>query len=48
MASYRIPVADRRALRIYGKVENLFDRRYYESGFRTPRATALGGLQFEF
>jgi iron complex outermembrane receptor protein len=48
VASYRIPVADRRALRIYGKVENLFDRRYYESGFRTPRATALGGLQFEF
>jgi vitamin B12 transporter len=48
VASYRIPVSDRRAVRIYGKVENLFDRVYYESGFRTPRATGLAGLQIEF
>jgi iron complex outermembrane receptor protein len=48
VASYRIPISDVRGVRIYGKVENMLDREYYENGFRTPGATALGGLKFEF
>jgi len=47
-ASYRWPLSENRAVRFFGKVENLFDRNYYESGYRTPGATAVGGLQFEF
>ena len=48
VVSYRIPLGDIRAVRLHGKVDNLFNREYYESGFRAPRATGLGGLQFEF
>jgi vitamin B12 transporter len=48
VTSYRIPLSDLKGIRLYGKVENLFNRDYYENGFRTPGATALGGLQFEF
>jgi iron complex outermembrane receptor protein len=47
-ANYRIPLSDTRAVRIFGKVENLFDQNYFEGGFRTPPILALGGLQFEF
>lgn len=47
-ASYRLPLSENRAIRFFGKVENLFDREYYESGYRTPGATAVGGIQFEF
>jgi iron complex outermembrane receptor protein len=47
VCSYRIPLGDRRAVRFYGTVENLLDRRTYESGFRTPRAGARGGLHLE-
>lgn len=47
-ASYRLPLSENRALRFFGKIENLFDRDYYESGYRTPGATAVGGIQFEF
>lgn len=46
--SYRLPVAENRSLRFYGKVENLLNREYFENGYRTPGATAVGGLQFEF
>lgn len=47
-ASYRWPLSESQAVRFFGKVENLFDRTYYESGYRTPGATAVGGVQFEF
>jgi len=47
-ASYRLPLSENRAVRFFGKVENLFGRNYYESGYRTPGATAVGGVQFEF
>jgi iron complex outermembrane receptor protein len=47
-ASYRVPVADNRSVRFFGKVENLLNQEYFEAGYRTPRATAVGGLQFEF
>ncbi len=47
-ASYRVPLSEKRALRFFGKVDNVFNQHYFESGFRTPRATAIGGLAFEF
>ena len=47
-ASYRLPVAENRSLRFFGKVENLFNQEYFEAGYRTPGATAVGGVQFEF
>src|SRR5262249_4409288 len=37
-ANYTVPMSDRLSLRFYGKVENNFDREYFESGFRTPGA----------
>jgi iron complex outermembrane receptor protein len=47
-ASYRLPLAESRALRFFGVAENLTGRDYYESGFRTPGRTARAGAQFNF
>jgi outer membrane cobalamin receptor len=47
-ASYRIPLAENRAIRFYVRGENLAGQNYYESGFRTPGRTGVGGLQWEF
>ncbi len=42
-ASYRLPI--RRAnTRLFGVVENVFDRRYFVQGFRAPGRVARGGL----
>jgi iron complex outermembrane receptor protein len=46
--SYRIPLGEFRALRLFGKASNVFNQDYFESGYRTPGATGTGGLQFEF
>jgi vitamin B12 transporter len=46
--SYRIPIGEDKALRVFGKAENAFDQTYYESGFSTPGVIGRGGLQFEF
>ena len=46
--SYRIPIGEKRALRIFGRTENVFDQTYYESGFRTPGVIGRGGVQYEF
>ena len=47
-ASYTVPMNDRVSMRFYGKVENIFDREYFESGFRTPGAVLTGGMGFRF
>ena len=47
-ASYTVPFAERRALRFFGLVENLFGRDIYESGFRTPGRTGRAGAQLNF
>jgi hypothetical protein len=47
-ASYTLPWGESRAWRFFGLVENLFDRDYYESGFRTPRRAARAGAQLNF
>jgi iron complex outermembrane receptor protein len=48
VAGYTWPLADRRRLRIFGKVENLFDRQNFESGFRTPGRIGAGGVSLSF
>ena len=45
---YDIPLSETRALEFYGKVENLFDHRYYELGYGAPGAWAIAGLRFRF
>lgn len=46
--SYRIPLSEYRALRLFAKAANVFNQSYFESGYRTPGVTGTGGLQFEF
>jgi vitamin B12 transporter len=47
-ASYAWPLAESRTLRLFGKVENLFDRDYFENGFRTPGVTGRAGAALNF
>jgi vitamin B12 transporter len=47
-ASYTWPLAESRSVRLFGKVENLFDCDYYENGFRTPGVNARAGAAFSF
>ncbi len=47
-AGYTLPLNDRHNLRFYGKVDNVFDRTYFESGFRAPGATFIGGASYRF
>ncbi|HEU0184681.1 MAG TPA: TonB-dependent receptor [Blastocatellia bacterium] len=48
VGAYTLPIDDRLSLRFYGKVENVFDRAYTESGFRAPGAYFIGGAAFRF
>ena len=47
-ASYRLPLDDRHAIRFYAKADNILNQTYFENGYLTPGATALGGMQYEF
>lgn len=47
-ASYTLPLSDARRLRLFGKIENVFDRVYYENGFRTPGINARAGAALHF
>jgi vitamin B12 transporter len=47
-ASYTLPLSDSRRLRLFGKVENIFDREYYENGFRTPGIQGRAGAALSF
>src|SRR6266849_6300752 len=47
-ASYTLPLKESRSLRFFGYVDNLFDREYFESGFRTPGRTGRAGATFVF
>jgi iron complex outermembrane receptor protein len=46
--SYRRPLREFQALRIYTNVDNIFNQTYFENGFRTPGARFTSGTQFEF
>ena len=47
-ASYRIPLAEQRAVRFFVRADNIFNQTYFESGFPTPGRIASTGMQFEF
>jgi iron complex outermembrane receptor protein len=47
-ASYRIPMQEYRAIRLFARADNIFNQTYFENGFLTAGRTASGGLQFEF
>jgi vitamin B12 transporter len=47
-ASYELPLTDRRSLRFFGYVDNLFNRDNFESGFRTPGRTGRAGASLSF
>jgi outer membrane receptor protein involved in Fe transport len=40
---YRLPLGSKRPFGLFGRVENLLDRTYFENGFRTPGRTVTGG-----
>jgi iron complex outermembrane receptor protein len=46
--SYTLPLGESRSLRFFGYVDNLFDREYFESGFRTVGRTGRAGASFSF
>ena len=48
VAGYKIWEAERKKVRAYVKVENFLNQNYYENGWRTPGAWAIGGLQFSY
>src|SRR6266498_493093 len=47
-ASYTLPLKESRSLRFFGYVDNLFDREYFESGFRTLGRVGRAGAMFVF
>lgn len=47
-ASYRLPLRESNSVRFYIRAENITSQQYYETGYRTPGRTAVGGLQYEF
>jgi vitamin B12 transporter len=46
--SYTLPFNESRSLRFFGYVDNLFDREYFENGFRTPGRTGRAGASLSF
>jgi vitamin B12 transporter len=46
--NYRRPLSGSHAVRFFVNVNNAFNQTYYESGYRTPDATAMSGVQFDF
>jgi outer membrane receptor protein involved in Fe transport len=46
-SSYRLPFG-RTVLRLFGTVENVFDRSYFVQGFRAAGRTGRGGLMVTF
>jgi outer membrane receptor protein involved in Fe transport len=46
--SYTRSLSERKQVVFYAKVDNLFDRRIIDEGFRAPGAVGLGGIKFRF
>jgi len=47
-ASYTLPFAARRGVRVFGRLDNITNQVYFESGFRTPGHVAALGVAVEF
>jgi vitamin B12 transporter len=48
VGGYRLWSNDKSQLRLYGKVENVFNQRWYENGWLTPQAWGIVGLSFTY
>jgi len=48
VVTHRVPFGNDHKLEIYGKVENMFGQRAYESGFIGPRAWVVSGLRINY
>jgi outer membrane receptor protein involved in Fe transport len=48
VASYSFRVSERGSLRLFGKIANLLDRTYFESGFATPGRVGMGGVALAY
>jgi vitamin B12 transporter len=48
VSSYRFWDNERKSARFYGKVENLFNQRYYFAGVLAPQATFAAGIEYAF
>jgi len=46
--SYTRKLGESAQMTLYGKVDNVFNHRYFEDGFRAPGALGLGGIKFGF
>jgi iron complex outermembrane receptor protein len=45
---YRVWQSDNQSVRLYGKVENVFNQTYYENGWVAPGAWAIAGMTYRF
>lgn len=48
VASYRFWDRESRSARVYARVDNIFDRTYYETGFLAPGASFVTGVSYSF
>jgi iron complex outermembrane receptor protein len=48
VAAWTKPLNERQAIRVYTRVENVFNRTYFEEGFPTPKAWAVVGVKWSF
>jgi hypothetical protein len=47
-AIYSLHASDNRRVQLFSRIENVFNRTYYEDGFRTPKTWAVLGMQISF
>jgi vitamin B12 transporter len=47
-AGYTHALSERWNMRWFGRVENVFNKLYFEDGFRSPRAVGIAGVRFSY
>jgi outer membrane receptor protein involved in Fe transport len=47
-ASYERPVSEKAVVTLFAGVDNLFNSKYFENGFRAPGAVGRGGIRLKF
>jgi len=47
-ATYTLPLAEKRSLQFFTRIDNMLNRSYYEDGFRNPKTWAIGGMRVLF
>jgi outer membrane receptor protein involved in Fe transport len=46
--SYERSLSERIVMTLFGGADNIFNRRYFENGFRAPGAVGRAGINFRF